>query len=1106
MLNIFYGRENLDKEKFIFENVGKRALIMVPDQYTMEAERQAFRHLDVSSLMDVEIVSPSGLGSYILNELGGSKRTFINKYGRHMVLYQNAVKLRDKLQVFRGMETKTSFINSVNDFISEMKQYDCGPEELARMAGKLDENSYTARKLMDIYALFSQYEKSIEGSYTDSEDRINLYLDKISKSQLIKGNEIWVYGFDSFAPKTMALLTQLMAHAADVNLVLTWDDRGRDRELFELTGIVMANAEKAADSLEIACRRQPVPRTYEYDDRIKAVKHIEKELYSFPPAKTFHDEGITLTEAAGIYNEAESAAAYVLHLVRDKGLRYRDIRLIYNDLENRGPIIERVFDEYGIPLFSDTKRDIMSSPVIKYITSLLDVVIEKYRTDTIFAMLKSGFNDFDSDQLADLENYAVKYKIKGTMWKKPFRRGKKEYGEEGLERINLLREKAISAPSVLEESFKEKTTGDFLKKFYDCLSRNLDMEEHIDELISAQEETGMTELADETARIWDSLMGILDQIYEIMGEESFEAETFRDILYAGFSQVEIGLLPPSEDGLILGNIQRSRGRRVKALIVMGLNENILPQERPTQGLFSAEEREMFRQDGKELCKVDSIRFMEERMAIYRNLSSPSHYLWMSCSLTDEEGNQMKPSSIFLKMKELFPDAEIKKDVINSSDDHSLISSGAGGMRHISRKLLETQEGQEEKGLDPKWAEAVAWLMNNDPDAAGRIKRSIGFTNRQEPLGMERAMALFGRQGEEQLILSPSRLEGFVRCPFSHMITYGLKPEERRVFEAAPREIGDIYHQCLMKMTNHLTKEGINVTDPESPWMTVTRRQCDEIVKKEIDQISAIYREGLFQSGSVEEYRRRRIADICSLVCWTVIQQVRAGHISKILPEATFGRKGQLPPLEVKTADSEIYIEGTIDRIDYLENGTVKIVDYKTGNERFDADEAAAGYRLQLMMYLKAACGSGKKPAGVFYFRIKEPSVDFSGKENDMDYLEKEIRKSFKLDGIMVDDPQVIRDIAGEFEGFSEIVPIKAKAEDVTNTGKNGIMSRDDFAILQKAIADKITEACRDLAEGRIDIHPMKTKDRSACTYCRYKGICRFDTVFEGCSYNIVRSR
>ena len=106
MLNIFYGRESIDKEKFIFDNLQKRALIMVPEQYTLEAERQAFRHLGVSALMDVEVVSASSLGSNVLRECGGGRRNFINKYGRHMLLYKSAAQERENLQVFRGMEEK----------------------------------------------------------------------------------------------------------------------------------------------------------------------------------------------------------------------------------------------------------------------------------------------------------------------------------------------------------------------------------------------------------------------------------------------------------------------------------------------------------------------------------------------------------------------------------------------------------------------------------------------------------------------------------------------------------------------------------------------------------------------------------------------------------------------------------------------------------------------------------------------------------------------------------------------------------------------------------------------------------------------------------------
>ena len=1100
MLNIFYGRENIDKEKFIFENLKERTLIMVPDQYTLEAEKQAFRHLGVSALMDVEIVSAASLGKNILNELGGSRRSFINKYGRHMLLYKSAAERREDLQVFRGMETKSSFLDVVNNFISEMKQYDCGAEDLKDMSQRFDAVSYTAGKLRDIYVLFSEYEKKIKGKYTDSEDYVDLYLEKIKDSKLIRGSSIWVYGFDSFAPKTMALLGQLMVYTDDVNLVLTWDDKRSDRDLFELTGIVMANAEKLADSFNIPHKRYKIPDTYEFKDKAKAVRHIERELYTLPSAKSFHHEGLTLTEAAGIYNEAESAASYVLHLVRDKGLRYKDIRLVCNDLESRGAIIQKVFEEYGIELFSDTKRDIMANPIVKYVISLIDAVIENYRSDKVFAMLKSGFGDLTFDEVADLENYVIKYKIKGNMWKKAFRRGKEEYGEEGLKRINEIREKALSPVEPLKELFKAQNTGDFIESFYDYLCNELEFRSRILEFIAKQEEKNFFSLADETAHIWKSMMDILNQMHEIMGDEPFDAEMFRDIFMTGLSQVEIGLLPPTEDGLVLGNIQRSRSGRIKALVVIGANEGVLPQERPTQGLFSAEEREMFQEDGKELCKVDSIRFMEERLAIYRTFSAPSDYMWISYSLTDESGGQIRPSRIFLKIKELFPEAETVRDIINSSDDRLLINSMLSGKKHIRRKILEVGEGET---IENSWREALGWIEQNNPQDVDEIRRSIAFTNRQEALGRKAATALFNKDPYKALSLSPSRVERYARCPFSHLVSYGLRPEERRVFEAAPREIGDIYHRCLMAITRKLTTEGIPVTSPESPWMTVTREECGLMVEDEIKQVSELYREGLFNSGSIEEYRQKRITQICSQVCWTVVEQVRAGKIDRIEPEISFGRKGKLPPVEIEIKGQKVYIEGIIDRVDFLQNGRIKIVDYKTGNESFDVEEAEAGYRLQLMTYLEAACGEKGKPAGVFYFKIKEPSVDFSGREIDEETLQKEVRKSFKLDGIMVDEPDVVENIAGSFEGYSEIVPIRATADGVKNTGKNGLMTEDEFAALQSAVSDRIKQACLDLTDGKIDIHPMKTKDRSACTFCRYKGICRFDTIFEGCSFNII---
>lgn len=1132
MLNIFYGRENLDKEKFIYDNIGGRALLVVPDQFTLEAERELIAHSGAKALMDVEVLSLSRLGYRLLEELGGSKRTFIDKYGRHMILSSIAAEEREKLQVFKGLEGKNSFIELVNNFISEMKQFNCGADELAEIARSVPDGSYTQRKLEDLYLLYSEYEAAIRGKYTDSEDYIDLFLGKISRSELVAGNHIWIYGFDSFAPKALSVIGELMQYAADVNLVLTYDDKreARDADLFALAETVIRNFENLAERRGIEVRKRAIPKTYTAE-RADKIQFIEQELYALPARKyarggqsTNPAEGgaseaaaagtdsLTLVAAANLYNEAESAACYVLELVRDFGYRFSDIKVICNDQETRGPILKRVFKEYGIDLVSDTSKDILQSNIVQYITALMDVVVEKYRTDLMIKMLKSGFGDLTNDEITDLENYAIKYKIRGTMWKRPFVRGESEYGAEALVRMNAVREKALAFMPDLEAIFEAETCGEFISGLYGFLYEKVKLPEKIADLTVLQTEQGRPDLAEETAQIWGKVIGIFDQMSEIMGEQKFRAAAFRDLFEVGISQVEIGILPPTKDGLMMGTMQRTRTGEMKALVVVGANEGVLPNEKPGSGLFGSDEKNLFKENGIELCKVDDVRFLEERMGIYRNLSKPRERLWISYSLSDAEGGPARPSGVFTKLTGLFGDTPVARDALNRQTDAELVGAGPAGLRHLTEALQAACEG---RPLAPHWHEALAWFKQNKPEALEPIRAGIAFTNKQEDLGREMTAALYmgniGSIREEalepspELSLSPSRLERYARCPFSHFVQYGLKPEERRIFEIAPREIGDIYHECLMEMSRHLTARGIAITDPASPWMTISREECRTFVEDVIAKKSGTYREGILEAGNEEKYRGRRITDICEKVCWAVIEQVRAGEILRSSFEAPFGRGRRIPPIPVNLGEGRTaYIEGKIDRVDYLPGERVKIIDYKTGNENFSVAEAEAGYRLQLMLYLEASLERRMKPAGVFYFKISEPMVDASGAAIGPEEISDKIQKSFKLNGVIVDDPNVIRNVAGDFSGISDVVPIRINKEGlISGTGKDNLLTDEEFESLREKVCEKVTDICKSLAGGGIEIHPMKTAATSACAYCRYKGICRFDTIFEGCSYNII---
>ena len=1125
MLNIYYGRESVDHEKFIIDHIDLkgRALIIVPDQYTLEAERRLFSETGAEALMDVEVISMSRLGYRLLSELGGSKRTFIDKYGRHMILSQVAKDHSSELTVFRGLETKSSFLEMVNNFISEMKQYNSGLSELEAIRDKVDSDTYVYRKLCDMALIYGEYEKKIRGRYTDSEDYIDLFLSKIGSSKLICGNTIWIYGFDSFAPKAISVIGELMTYAGEVNIVLTSssDPKDRDAELFDLSRLVIRKLMEAADIRHVEHREALIPDTYEtYKDHEKyaAIRHLERELYALPSRPYPGDVNTpVLVEASNIYNEAENAAAYVLHLLRDEGFRMNDIKVIVNDQDVRGPILRRIFEEYGLDLFSDSGRSVEDNPIIRYIMSLFDVVIERFDTQAVISMLKTGLASLDPEEIADLENYAIKYRIKGSMWKKDFIRGSFEYEKEAMARLNELRRRAVEPCMRFEEIFKAAATyGDFIKGLYAFLRDDIDLVSRIEDLEKVQIEEGREDLAEETDQVWDSFLRITEQINEIMGSESFDRRSMRELLTVGLSGLKVGMLPPSKDGLLMGTMQRTRTGQVRALVVVGANEGVLPKGRPSQGIFGDDEKTLFRDEGIELLKVDSIALMEEKMGIYRNLSGYGERLYVSYSMSDAEGSAAKASPIFYKLKEIFPNVKVKTDAISSGDVRFLMNGEMSGLRHMANSLEKATEGEDvpddiRKGLN--------WYRAHDPEKLDTIRQSLSFTNKAEDLDMETAAMLYKRDPSGDLSASPSRIERFSRCPFSHFVSYGLRPEERRTFEVANREIGDVLHACMMKLTDKLSVNGLPLTDPTSPWMTVTDDEIKELIKSFLEEEMETYRGGVFSQGNEEKYRSERLLETFTRVASNLVEQVRAGSIIRGRYEVRFGRGREIPPIVMQLGEeagnAKVYIEGIIDRVDYLPGSRVKIIDYKTSLNTISLKEAEQGFKLQLMLYLQAAMEDELKPAGVFYFMITEPFINMTGNVSegqeggqatpDPDKLAKAISKEFRMNGFMSKDPETIRNMAGDFEKFSDILPLQNSSKGIVYTGRSEdlLLSDEDFERLKETVSDTVAKRLSELIRGKVDIHPMMINNVSACKNCDYKGLCRFDSIFEGNSWNAL---
>lgn len=1079
MLRLYAGRENTDKERFIYDSVrehGGETFVLVPDQYTLVAEEQALHYLGTDCLFDVEITSMNRLGLKVLSEQGTESVRMIDKYGRFMLLSKLIREHTDDFEIFSRVAGKVTFAAMLNDFISEFKQQDCAVEKLQEMIADAGSDPILEAKLKELSGVITAYEEAIRGKYTDSEDYIAMYVSAIRDSKLVRGKSFWIYGYDSITPKFADAVMELAGAAESVNFIVNRSDFGLDERL-------EASLLKLAAERNIDADCSEIDPSYEMP-KAGTIKRMERSLWKDVLSAEekaenadYVPEGLTVVCAANPYYEAESAAAYVWHLVRDLGYKMREIQLIANDEGSMQPVIRRVFAEYGLPVFADTSRDITDSAAVGFIVNLLDFIVHRKSSQYLFTMLKTGLTDFSDSDIEELENYARNYRIKGSMWDKPFRYGREELGDEVFNRLESVREQISGSVSGLASISKGVTVGEFIKSFKNYLADVWKLDEKVAEAAAREDERGLHDEAQRMTQSFDKAIALLDQMDGIMGDSPMDLAEFADIYVAGLSDVEVGVIPPSVDGLSMGTMIRTRPRRMKAAVILGACEGVMPLSPQTEGLFSVDEKEYFKQKGFELGSLDDIKMDEENAAMYRMMARPSERIYISWAMTDTEGRDTSPSPVIDSIRTLFPridrDGLIRRDVISmgrrdtlNPGEEDVINTPDDGLRHLISRIKDSNAPDEPDALTRAM---LCWYKANRKDELDIMLRAAAYDNVQRPLSRSAAKDLYCRS-DGSLSLSASSIGSYFDCPFRYFVDRGLKPKEERAFASDPRSVGDVYHECLMAVARQIMNAE-EIPDDDS---------LEELVTAALDELSQNYMGGLFVSTGGEEYRMSRIREICASAAKAMAAQLAAESVVEADFEEPFGRKGRFEPIRIKAGDGEVYVEGKIDRADIINVGgenRVRIIDYKTGSDRLDLWKMRQGYKMQLMIYLISATSGELTPAGMFYFNIKDPIEamnDKSAKQMET-VLGRAAEDEFKLRGAYINEDGVLG----------------AMPEKVLSSVKNSV-SREEYEEVRSEVIARIEEAAEGILGGKIGINPLKADNRLACGYCSYKPVCRRD--------------
>ncbi|MDD2621307.1 MAG: exodeoxyribonuclease V subunit gamma, partial [Syntrophomonadaceae bacterium] len=632
------GRAGKGKSQHIFREIEEnllssaeyKLLLIVPEQFTLQAERDLISRLALPGIMRIEVLSFTRLASRVFNEAGNSSRTLINEQGKSMVLRKIIDENRRDLSIYKKASQQEGFLSRLSQLLSDFKQQDIMPSDLIFDPDEMKEHEMSRQKFQDIALLYERFNQYLQGRYIDSDDQIDILLEKMTKVKFIQESRIWIDGFSTFSPRSIKIINRLIGLARDTSISIILDpiSSKRDQDLFCVPSRAFEKIRQLAKNQGLS--EQIINIETHSVDLIKnpEIIHLEAEFYAYP-ARPYIGEvkNIEVWEASSQDSEIEQLAVRLLALVKE-GYRWKDIAVVCHDMEVYGSIIKRIFRDYRIPCFIDHKRDIMNNPIIQLILSSLDTIRRGYRYEDIVNLIKTGFTGLSFDESERIENYILRYGIKGNYWKEEFTLG----NDEDLDKLNYCRQMLVE-PLVNMESriYDGKTVNEFTKALNEYLLA-INAREKLEEWIQELREKGTFEQVNENTQIWNTIMDIFDQMVEILGEQEVSIKEFQTILEAGFLSFEAAIIPPGIDEVLIGDIKRSKSHDIRGLFVVGVNDGVIPSSNIDEGMLSAEEKEHLKNKGLDLYFYREMKYEEEKFLIYTALAKPKDYIWLSYAL------------------------------------------------------------------------------------------------------------------------------------------------------------------------------------------------------------------------------------------------------------------------------------------------------------------------------------------------------------------------------------------------------------------------------------------------------------------------------------------
>jgi ATP-dependent helicase/nuclease subunit B len=1065
-------------------------IVIVPEQFTMQTQKDLVTMHPRHGLLNVDVLSFNRLAWRVFSETGGDTRPVLGDLGKSLVLQRVVSACGDDLTVLGGTMRKQGSIEEMKSLISELLQYRVKPEKLEEW---LDTDGagggLLSHKVADIRLIYGKFMDYLSSCYLTTEEVPELLCGVIDDSRLVKGSTVVLDGFTGFTPVQLLVVGKLLSLCRRVTCIVTADpgtdlfgECGRHRLFYMSCRMTRQIARLAREE---RCEILPVRwirGSARFADNAP-LRFLEQHILRYPK-KEYGEETdrIRIREAADPSDEIRYVTAEILRLIRTGQYRYRDFAVVSGDLPEYGRECRRQFEAEKIPYFLDQKKSVLENPLVEFIRSAVDMIVKGFSYESVFRFLRSALADFQPEEIDRMENYVIANGIRG--WKRyeeEWTRVPKHSDASELQELNAIRERFVSLLFDFTEEMRKRNMPLSWKAetLYRFLVKN-DLQRKLIALAERFEEAGDEGRAKEYRQVYEEVLAVLDKMVEILGGEKMGNAAFLKLLEAGFSESSIGLIPPGEDQVMVGDLTRTRLKKIKVLFLVGVNEGIVPKSAKADGLLSETDRAALSSGEIHLAPDSREELASQRFYLYLVQTKASDRLFLSYSRTGASGAALAPSYLIHQVRSVFPKVRVE--------------SGDGGFFH----QLETREGVLDALLlgirTPGNAEEERRFVEiaaDEPELFGRLATAARTHNVTDGIGDAAAQALYGPHADH----SASRLETFAKCAFRHFMQYGIRAAEREEYVFTPADLGTVVHASLERFTRGMVREGLT-------WDRLTDTDRERLSDEALDSYLRDAGGSVLLDTERNTYEIGRIRRILRRTTWALRQQMEPGSFVTESVEHKFRK--QIGPGLVLT--------GKIDRIDVCDDGGdryVKIIDYKTGKVQFDLPLLYHGISLQLMLYMDAALSDEQErhpdkrtlPGGMFYYRIDDPFTDPASAAP----AEEQILKMLKMNGLALADDHALTLLdrgLSENGTASTVVGVKRNKDGALAKGSQAA-SAEEFQALRKFVRGKTGELANRVRQGETAALPYRYGTEDGCAYCPYGGICGYDERIPGYRHRLL---